>query len=400
MLRRLFPRMVILTSLGLLAVAVTSATAAAQEPFTFTANFTEVTHSPGEDVRIDLTLVNNTDAPLDLLLDIPVSPGDPWSPEIRGRIGSFAVNRATIAPDPTGESPTLLRLSNRIPDEADPGDYRFTLRARTPDGRFEQTIPIVYTVRSAAEAGEDLEVETRFPLLQGPADAAFEFAVTLRNRASEDVTVDLGGSVPEGWTMAFKPSFEDKFFTSISIIAGGSQSLDVLVTPPGNAEPGQYPVLFNASAGARAATANFGIILTGKSEVRLGTSSGRLNAEASAGSATAVPVVVFNTGSIPLAQISLIGQAPAGWDVSFDDPLVAGIEAGQFREVKANVTPAEDALPGDYSVTVFANSPETNDVMELRVTVTGSAFWGWIGLAIVAVVALGLIGLFLKLGRR
>ena len=101
-----------------------------------------------------------------------------------------------------------------------------------------------------------------------------------------------------------------------------------------------------------------------------------------------------------MAQVDLIGQGPSGWDISFDQASATDIQPGLFQEVRANITPTDQALPGDYSVTIFANSPDTSDVMELRITVTKSSVWGWVGLAIVAVVALGLVGLFVRLGRR
>lgn len=401
MLRRFSPRIAVVAVLSLLVMAVTSTAVVAQDAFTFTAAFTEVTHVAGQELRIDLTVVNHTDEPVDLLLDIPVSPPAPWDPEIRGRIGTFEVARATVQPDPTGESSLTLRFLNSIPVDAAPGEYNFSVRARSADGRFSQTIPFVITIKgSGEEAVEDLEIETRFPLLRGPADASFEFAVTLRNRSAEELVLDLTGLVPEGWDLAFKPSFEEKFFTSISVAGSGSQSLDVIVTPTRTAAPGEYPVQFTAGVGERTVSADFGVILIGNSEVRLGTSDGRLNAEASAGNAGIVPVVVFNTGTIPLAQVDLIGQGPSGWDISFDQASATDIQPGLFQEVRAHITPTDQALPGDYSVTIFANSSDTNDVMELRITVTKSSVWGWVGLAIVAVVALGLVGLFVRLGRR
>ncbi|PZC48012.1 MAG: putative membrane protein/Uncharacterized membrane protein [Chloroflexi bacterium] len=403
MLRRFSPRLAVLTVLSLFVMALTSTAVVAQDAFTFTAASTEVTHTAGQTLRIDLSIANHTDGPLDILLDIPVSPGAPWYPEIRGRIGTFEVARVTIQPDPTETERTLttFRFLNDIPEDAAPGEYNFSVRARTADGRFSQTIPFVITIKgSDEEAVEDLEVETRFPLLRGPADASFEFAVTLRNRSSEELILDLAGLVPEGWDLAFKPSFEEKFFTSISVSGAGSQSLDVIVTPSRTAAPGQYPVQFTAGVGERTVSADFGVILTGNSEVRLGTSDGRLNAEASAGNAGTVPVVVFNTGTIPLAQVDLIGQGPSGWDISFDQASAIDIQPGLFQEVRAHITPTDQALPGDYSVTIFANSPDTSDTMELRITVTKSSVWGWVGLAIVAVVALGLVGLFVRLGRR
>jgi uncharacterized membrane protein len=51
-------------------------------------------------------------------------------------------------------------------------------------------------------------------------------------------------------------------------------------------------------------------------------------------------------------------------------------------------------------MTLAANSPEVNRSVEFRVTVSTPTLWGWIGFGIVALVVLGLVIVFFRLGRR
>ncbi|MDE2764948.1 MAG: hypothetical protein OXI25_00760, partial [Chloroflexota bacterium] len=64
------------------------------------------------------------------------------------------------------------------------------------------------------------------------------------------------------------------------------------------------------------------------------------------------------------------------------------------------ITPPSDAIPGDYAVTITARSPEDFSDVEFRVSVSQSTIWGWLGIVIVIIVLGGLIGLFVRLGRR
>jgi uncharacterized membrane protein len=64
------------------------------------------------------------------------------------------------------------------------------------------------------------------------------------------------------------------------------------------------------------------------------------------------------------------------------------------------VTPAAQALVGDYSVGVMVNGEKSDKTIEMRVTVRASTAWGWSGIAIIVFVIAGLSALFIFLGRR
>ena len=72
-----------------------------------------------------------------------------------------------------------------------------------------------------------------------------------------------------------------------------------------------------------------------------------------------------------------------------------------MKQVEVTITPAAQALVGDYSVGLSADGEKgSSKTVELRVSVKTSAAWGWVGIIIIVVVIAGLGALFLRLGRR
>jgi uncharacterized membrane protein len=68
--------------------------------------------------------------------------------------------------------------------------------------------------------------------------------------------------------------------------------------------------------------------------------------------------------------------------------------------VEATITPALNALVGDYSVALTAKGAQADSTMEFRVTVKASSTWGWMGIGIIVLALFGLGFAFIKFGRR
>ena len=74
-----------------------------------------------------------------------------------------------------------------------------------------------------------------------------------------------------------------------------------------------------------------------------------------------------------------------------------------MKQVEVTITPADQALVGDYSVGLRVESgtpPKADKTIEMRISVTASAAWGWIGIGLIVFVMAGLVFLFSRLGRR
>jgi uncharacterized membrane protein len=86
--------------------------------------------------------------------------------------------------------------------------------------------------------------------------------------------------------------------------------------------------------------------------------------------------------------------------VEFTPETIPTIEPGDLKQIEVKITPAAEALVGDYAVGVNIKGEHSSDNLELRVTVKASAAWGWIGIGIIVLVILGLFALFVTFGRR
>ena len=68
------------------------------------------------------------------------------------------------------------------------------------------------------------------------------------------------------------------------------------------------------------------------------------------------------------------------------------IAAGDFATVNATITPSAEAIAGDYLIGFRANTDEADASMEVRSTVSPSAFGGMVGIGLIllTLAALGL----------
>jgi len=133
----------------------------------------------------------------------------------------------------------------------------------------------------------------------------------------------------------------------------------------------------------------------------MGTLAGTLNASVTAGKKTPVDFVVANTGTAPIRNLAFISKKPAEkWTVEFKPDKIDSLNPGEIREIKLDILAPDRTIAGDYPVTITANSPETTKSLEFRVTVSTPTLWGWVGFGIVALVVLGLVIVFFRLGRR
>jgi uncharacterized membrane protein len=110
--------------------------------------------------------------------------------------------------------------------------------------------------------------------------------------------------------------------------------------------------------------------------------------------------MVKNTGTAPQSQIKFMSFKPENWKMEFKPEKLVNLKPGEVRQVQAFITPAQQALVGDYSVAVNCMGDKADKDMEFRVTVKAPSAWGWIGIGIILFVLLGLVFTFRKLGRR
>src|SRR5690606_31604192 len=187
--------------------------------------------------------------------------------------------------------------------------------------------------------------------------------------------------------------------STVTVEAGSSERITVEVDPPDFTPAGTYPIKVRAAGGGHTAEVDLTVEITGTYEMTLITPDESLNVAVQAGKATEMPLVLVNGGSSPLNDVTLSATPPRGWEVTFSPETIGTIEPGQTAEVVATITPAGNAITGDYRITSRARVPQTEDEIEVRATVETSAYWGFVGVAII-VIALAARGMvFCRFGR-
>lgn len=352
--------------------------------------FPGVDVQPGQNVDFPLTIAESGNGTEIVSLRVGAVPQG-WRAQLEG--GGYEVDQAYI----NKANPQSLSLNVNVPAAATAGTYDLSVVASGPGG--VSTLPLRVRVATGGQARPSLTAQ--YPELQGASKAKFQFQLTLNNNGFRDESFALSAHAPQGWQVDFTPAYASKEIGAIPVKAGNSQSIDVNVTPPNGAAAGKYTVVASAAAGpGQQVSTRLHVTLVGSYDLQLTTPSGRLNAAATAGGRSAVPLLVANAGTAPVRNISLAADAPSGWNVAFRPDVVATLAPGASQQVTMSVDPSAQAIAGDYDVAVTAASPAADAQQDIRVSVSGSTLWGWIGVLIVLGVLAGLGYLFRRLGRR
>ena len=242
-------------------------------------------------------------------------------------------------------------------------------------------------------------VHPRLSRLRGPASSTFTFNVDVRNDTPSEVQLELAAEGPIGWTVDARPQAASQA-SSITVESGATGRVTVTATPPTTVAAGLYDLRVTARGGGVDSEAALQVQITGSFSMELTTPDQRLNADVTAGSPTQFPLVVLNTGSGDLANVALTATPPAGWEVTFDTENITTVPAGDFAQVTATITPSTEAIAGDYSITFRANTDEANASMDVRSTVSPSAFGGLVGIGLILLTLAALAWVFRRYGRR
>jgi uncharacterized membrane protein len=302
------------------------------------------------------------------------------------------------------EENAALTLQAWPPDGTDiiqPGEYPVAVRIKSRAGQKTVETRTVLRAVSQKKNRQSLAVSTSYPEISGPSDNKFAFSLDIRNNSSDDSLVNLIAETPQDWEGSFKPGYEEKQISSIHVPKGQSRSVTLDINPAYQAEAGVYPVTVKAESPAGTAEISLIINLTGTYSIRTAALNDLLSMSAEAGRPATVNIYVYNDGSAVQKEISFLPIKPDNWQVQFKPEKLNDLPGRSGAVlVEMTVTPAPNALVGDYSLMVNFQGEKASDHKEFRVTVRASSAWTWAGgLVIVAVVA-ALAWTFRKLGRR
>ena len=121
----------------------------------------------------------------------------------------------------------------------------------------------------------------------------------------------------------------------VPIDAGQSKDVKLKIQPPNSVTPGKYKITMRAAAEDANVTTDLAIEVTGQPKLDVSGRNGLLNAEATAGKESVVPVVVSNTGTAPAENVELAGSGPQGWQVAFEPKTIDRLAPDEKKEVQA-----------------------------------------------------------------
>ena len=342
----------------------------------------------GENVTIGLTLRTDL-APEIVHLEAQNVPTG-WTVTFKG--GGRVIQAAYVEP----KSDTQVDLRVEPPKDVKAGAYQFTVLARTDSGQ-QLKLPIELTLTDKLPPSMEFQVD--LPTLRGAPDSTFRYNVTLKNDGDADLSVNLLADAPQGIQVSFKLAGQD--VTNIPLAANESKQLSIEAKTYPDLAAGSYPIKITAQGGEAEATTDLTAEVTGQSKLTVTAPDGRLSGQAYVGDVTPLKLIVQNTGSAPARNIQLSASQPAGWKVEFDPKQIAEVPAGQQVEVTANLTPADQAIAGDYVVTMRAQ-PEggPSQSADFRITVLTSTLWGIVGVALIAVAVIVVGMAVMRFGRR
>ncbi|MFC2012666.1 NEW3 domain-containing protein [Chloroflexota bacterium] len=250
-------------------------------------------------------------------------------------------------------------------------------------------------------------LKVNYPVATGESGKEFEFEVEVLWMGDERRRFDLSTSTLEGWDIKLYTAYGRVPEAKMAVMEleprkffGNKTNVVVKPLPGYLPEPGDYTFTFTAVSGDISNSVELTAKITAKYDFSVRTPTLRLNTDAIAGDDNYLTILLVNSGSAPVEDISLSSVRPDGWMVTYAPVRIDSLESGATREVSVNIIPPKNTIAGDWSVTLRARSEQASDDIAMRVTVLTPTIWGWVGILIVVIVAAGVGAIFWKLGRR
>ena len=366
-----------------LALAPTASAAGA----TLSTPYPSIVVAPGSTVGFDIAVVGAANQQVALSVSgLPAG----WVGTLRG--GGYVVSG--VQTDVDGKA--TVRLEIDIPATATDGVSRVSVAAVA--GGVRSTLPLSIQVSTAASG--DVTLSSDYPSLQGASGTTFTFNLTLRNESSEDLTFAVTAVGPDGWEVNATLTGQTQAASAV-IKASDSAAVSVSAKPPTDVAPDTYPINVRATVGDRTIDAELSVVVTGTNALTLTTPDQLLSNSGAAGSSITQQLLVHNDGTQPLEGVVVSATLPTDWTVTFSpSDTIASIAADDDATVTATIVPSNDAIAGDYVVTYRASSPDADGSVEIRMTIETSPLFGFVGLALIALVLFGLWWVFQRYGRR
>lgn len=376
---------------GLLSLALVLGLAPALAPavlaagLTLTTPYPSVVVSPGTQVSFELS-VETTNATR-VNLSVGGAPAS-WTASLYG--GGFVIS----AVETNGDDPTTVRLDVDVPADAT-GSARITVTA--DDGDSTVTLPL--DIKVEADAAGEVTVKPDYTALRGTSNQSMTFNLSINNQTPGDLSYTATGEGPVGWTVDVTLTGQAQAVSG-TVKANGTSNAAVKVTPAENAEAGTYPIAVVVTVGGQQYPVELSVEVTGSYSMIATTPTTVLSASGNAGAVMEQQFEIRNTGTAAINNVVMTGNLPTNWKVEFDPGTTESIAAGSTATITARITPAADAIAGDYSLTFTARGDEASDQVDIRFTVETSIVGGVVGGLLILAAVGGLWWVFRRYGRR
>ena len=371
-------------------------TATQDDEVTFSTDYPGVTVKPGGTSAFTLYITNTGSEETTVSLEAKDLP-DGWIGTFKG--SSNEVSMVHVGAYQTKEDSPSLSYSLTVPDDTAEDTYTITLNAK--GGNVDEDLALIVKVDAEEKKIGASDFTTDYAQQEGVAGTKFSFTTKLTNNGGENQTYSLSAAgAPEGWNVTFTPSDVTTATSSVPVDAGAGSTIKAAVTPAQTVIAGDYPITLIAESSGETLELPVTVRITGTYGLTATTPTGNLSAKAYAGETKDVALSIQNTGNIDLTAVTLKAQASTDWNVTFDQDTINDIPAGEMKEVTAHITPAKDAILGDYVTMITASNSAVSSDLALRVSVQNHTSWGIVAVAIIAALVIGLVLIIRKFGRR
>lgn len=234
--------------------------------------------------------------------------------------------------------------------------------------------------------------------IEAASSEPFRYQTTLHNRAARSMNYEFEASLPSGWQISYR--VDGSQVTSLQLDANSSKDISIEINAPHAAEAKKHTIPITATNTEHSFKLDLEAVVKGSYDISLTTPTGRLSEEVLSGSSKEITLVVKNTGTLPLNNLSLSSQLPSRWEATFEPATVEQLEAGKTVDVKAKLSVPDKTIAGDYVANFTVKNDNKQSEASFRVMVKTSLLSGWIGVVVI-LIAIGLIYFLIrKYGRR
>ena len=363
---------------------------------TFSTDYPGVTIKPGGTSTFTLYITNTGSEETTVELSAEDLP-EGWEGSFKG--SSNEVSMVHVGACQKKEDSPSLSYSLTVPEDTKEDIYTISLNAK--GGDVDESLALTVKVDAEEKKIGAGEFSTDYAQQEGDSGTKFSYTTTLTNNSGENMTYSLSAEgAPEGWTVTFTPSDTTTATSSVPVDAGASSTIKAAIVPAQNVTAGEYPITLVAACAGETLELPVTVKITGTYSLTATTPTGNLSTSAYAGETKDVALSIQNTGNIDLTAVSLKAQASTDWEITFDQDTINEIPAGGSAEVTAHITPAKDAILGDYVTIITASNDAVSSDCALRISVQNHTSWGIAAVAVIAVLVLGLVLIIRRFGRR